>query len=78
MFASNCSTSSAVLCGLKGFQPATAKSNSASVSAGMISVGNCATCPANCPSVIDFSCGFHPNDSSGTRSKSLRVVFASC
>jgi hypothetical protein len=61
-----------------GLKTPEAKSNSGSVSAGTISEGSSATCPASRPSVIDFSCGFQSNDASGTRSNRLLVVFASC
>src|SRR6266478_10105809 len=35
--------------------------------------GSVAMCPASQPTVPDFSCGFQPHLSSGTRSRTLRV-----
>ncbi len=40
--------------------------------------GTVAICSASCPSDIDFSCGFHPRCACGTRSRTRRVVCASC
>src|SRR5882762_7730350 len=39
--------------------------------------GTLAMCEANCPSVIDFACGFHESFCSGTLSSTLLVVATS-
>src|SRR5215472_13588212 len=40
-------------------------------------VGSVAICEASQPTVPDFSCGFQPHLSSGTRSRVVRVFFIS-
>ena len=42
------------------------------------SLGQLALHVAQLPRLYDFGCGFHPRCSSGTRSSTRRVVWASC
>src|SRR5882724_7688880 len=43
----------------------------------VIHPGSVAICPVSQPTVPDFSCGFQPHLSSGTRSRVVRVFFIS-
>src|SRR5260370_1172985 len=53
--------------------PPGAISNSSASKVFAVQLGMLARCVDNPPSDIDFSCGFHANLSSGTRSNVLRV-----
>jgi len=69
----NCSTSAVVEAVVGLYSPSTML-NSGSVRMVRPHCGISATCVARRPSVIDFSCGCHPNWASFTRSRTFRVT----